>query len=552
MRQKIKALLLDALNQAQKIGSLPRIAPPLFSIEVPKVADYGDFSTNLAFLLSKKTKQSPQEIAKELISHLPSCDWIKKVEIAAPGFINFFLKSSAWQGVIKNIITRPESYGQGKEREEKIIVEFVSANPTGPLHIGHGRGAAVGDTLANILDYAGYKIKREYYINDVGRQIQILGRSVFLRYLELLGEKIDFPKDHYQGEYIKKLAQEILERKGNKYREVAEKEVIPLFATFAKERIMEDIKKDLNNFGVRFDYWFSEKDLIKNGDVTNLIKWLKDTGLAYEKDGALWFASSRFNDEKDRVLVRANGATTYFASDLAYHKNKFERGFHILIDLWGADHHGYVPRLKAGIQALGYDMEKLKILLVQLVHLKRGGKPLAMSTRAGEFVTLKEVLEEVGKDAARFIFLTRSCDSHLDFDLEVAKSQNMENPVFYVQYAHARVCSLEKIAKERGIEFPPFNAVDLTPLQSEEEIGLMKLLARFPDLIEDIARTLEPHRLSYYLTELAGEFHRYYNKYRILDAPEDICAARFALAQAVKIVIAKGLSLLGVSAPKQM
>jgi len=552
MRQKIKALLLDALNQAQKIGSLPRIAPPLFSIEVPKVADYGDFSTNLAFLLSKKTKQSPQEIAKELISHLPSCDWIKKVEIAAPGFINFFLKSSAWQGVIKNIITRPESYGQGKEREEKIIVEFVSANPTGPLHIGHGRGAAVGDTLANILDYAGYKIKREYYINDVGRQIQILGRSVFLRYLELLGEKIDFPKDHYQGEYIKKLAQEILERKGNKYREVAEKEVIPLFATFAKERIMEDIKKDLNNFGVRFDYWFSEKDLIKNGDVANLIKWLKDTGLAYEKDGALWFASSRFNDEKDRVLVRANGATTYFASDLAYHKNKFERGFHILIDLWGADHHGYVPRLKAGIQALGYDMEKLKILLVQLVHLKRGGKPLAMSTRAGEFVTLKEVLEEVGKDAARFIFLTRSCDSHLDFDLEVAKSQNMENPVFYVQYAHARVCSLEKIAKERGIEFPPFNAVDLAPLQSEEEIGLMKLLARFPDLIEDIARTLEPHRLSYYLTELAGEFHRYYNKYRILDAPEDICAARFALAQAVKIVIAKGLSLLGVSAPKQM
>jgi len=552
MKQKIKALLLDALNQAQKIGSLPRIAPPLFSIEVPKVADYGDFSTNLAFLLSKKTKQSPQEIAKELISHLPSCDWIKKVEIAAPGFINFFLKSSAWQGVIKNIITRPESYGQGKEREEKIIVEFVSANPTGPLHIGHGRGAAVGDTLANILDYAGYKIKREYYINDVGRQIQILGRSVFLRYLELLGEKIDFPKDHYQGEYIKKLAQEILERKGNKYREVAEKEVIPLFATFAKERIMEDIKKDLNNFGVRFDYWFSEKDLIKNGDVANLIKWLKDTGLAYEKDGALWFASSRFNDEKDRVLVRANGATTYFASDLAYHKNKFERGFHILIDLWGADHHGYVPRLKAGIQALGYDMEKLKILLVQLVHLKRGGKPLAMSTRAGEFVTLKEVLEEVGKDAARFIFLTRSCDSHLDFDLEVAKSQNMENPVFYVQYAHARVCSLEKIAKERGIEFPPFNAVDLAPLQSEEEIGLMKLLARFPDLIEDIARTLEPHRLSYYLTELAGEFHRYYNKYRILDAPEDICAARFALAQAVKIVIAKGLSLLGVSAPKQM
>jgi len=552
MKQRIKALLLDALNQAQKAGSLPKIPHLFFHIEVPKVADYGDFSTNLAFLLSKKTKQPPHKIAKELISHLPSCDWIKKVEIAAPGFINFFLKPSAWQGIVKDIINHPESYGQGKEKKDKIIVEFVSANPTGPLHIGHGRGAAVGDTLANILDYAGYRIKREYYINDVGKQIQTLGRSVFLRYLELWGEKIDFPKDHYQGAYIKKLAQEILEREGDKYKKITEKEAISLLATFAKQRIMEDIKKDLNNFGVHFDHWFSEKDLIKNGEVANLIEWLKHMGLAYEKDGALWFASSRFDDEKDRVLVRANGATTYFASDLAYHKNKFERGFHILIDLWGADHHGYVPRLKAGIQAIGYDVEKLKILLVQLVHLKRGGKPLAMSTRAGEFVTLKEVLEEVGKDAARFIFLTRSCDSHLDFDLEVAKSQNMENPVFYVQYAHARVCSLEKIARERGIKFPPFNAVNLGLIQSEEEIRLMKLLAGFPDLIEDISKALQPHRLAYYLTELAGEFHRYYNKYRILDAPEDICAARFALAQAVKIVIAKGLSLLGVSAPKQM
>ena len=552
MKQRIKALLLDALNQAQKAGSLPKIPHLFFHIEVPKVADYGDFSTNLAFLLSKKTKQPPQKIAKELISHLPSCNWIKKVEIAPPGFINFFLKPSAWQEVVKNIINHPQSYGQGEEKKEHIIIEFVSANPTGPLHIGHGRGAAVGDTLANILDYAGYKVKREYYINDVGKQIQTLGRSVFLRYLELLGEKIDFPQDHYQGKYIKDLAQEVLEREGDKYQKMAEQEAISLLATFAKERIMEDIKKDLNNFGVHFDHWFSEKDLIRNGDVANLVKWLKEAGLAYEKDGALWFASSRFSDEKDRVLVRADGVTTYFASDLAYHKNKIERGFHTLIDLWGADHHGYVPRLKAGIQAMGYDVEKLKILLVQLVHLKRGGKPVAMSTRAGEFVTLKEVLKEVGKDAARFIFLTRSCDSHLDFDLEVAKAQNMENPVFYVQYAHARVCSLEKIAKERGIKFPSFKAIDLSSLQSEEEIRLMKLLAGFPDLIEDIARTLEPHRLAYYLTELAGEFHRYYNKYRILDAPENIRAPRFALAQTVKIVIAKGLFLLGVTAPKHM
>ena len=380
----------------------------------------------------------------------------------------------------------------------------------------------------------------------------ILGKSVYLRYLELLGEKNKFPQDYYKGEYIKEIAREIYEKDGLKYKEMEEKKAIADLAEFASKKILKEIKKDLNNFGVSFDCWFSEKQLVNTGKITKLLQWFKEKKLVYSKDGALWFVSSKYGDEKDRVLVKANGNTTYFASDLAYHKDKLERGFDLIVNIWGADHHGYVPRIKAGIQAMGYDPTILKILLVQLVHLKRGGKPVAMSTRAGEFITLREVLEEVGKDAARFIFLTRSCDSHLEFDLEVAKQQTMENPVFYVQYAHARVCSIEEMAKEKGIVFPPLDQIDLTPLETQDEINLIKLLAKFPEVIEDAARTLEPHQIPYYLTELAGEFHRYYNHYRILGTPKEICAARFALAQAVKKVIKTGLNLLGVSAPEKM
>jgi arginyl-tRNA synthetase len=551
MKEKIKELILSALKKVQREEG-KEIDIPFFNIEVPKVEAHGDFATNVAFLLTRSLKLAPRQIAALIVKHLPATEWLEKVEIAGPGFINFFLKETAWQQVVKEIITKKEDYGRGAPQNIKVLVEFVSANPTGPLHIGHGRGAAVGDSLANILSFAGYEVSREYYINDVGRQMRILGHSVYLRYLELLGEKHEFPKDFYQGEYIKDLAKEVIEKEGDKYKHMPEEEAILAFSRYAGERILKEIKEVLDGFGVRFDNWFSEKTLVESGAVKELLAWLKEQGLAYEKDGALWFASSRFGDEKDRVLVKADGATTYFASDLAYHKNKMERGFDLLVDIWGADHHGYVARVKAGMQAMGYDPEKLQILLIQLVHLKRGGKPVAMSTRAGEFVPLKEVLEEVGKDAARFIFLTRSCDSHLDFDLDVAKSQNMENPVFYVQYAHARVCSIEKMAKEKGIFFPPLEEIDLSPLTAPEEVRLMKMLAQFPEVIEGAARSLEPHRLPYYLTELAGEFHRYYNKYRILGMPDPTSQARFALAQAVKTVIKTGLNLLGVSAPEKM
>ncbi|MDL1969561.1 MAG: arginine--tRNA ligase [Candidatus Desulfofervidaceae bacterium] len=551
MKQEIKELILTALKRMQENEGF-EVDIPSFIIEVPKLEGYGDFATNVAFLLTEKLKQPPRKIAELLVKYLPACDWVEKVEVAGPGFINFFLKPIAWQQIVKEIITKQDDYGKGKKKDIKVMVEFVSANPTGPLHIGHGRGAAVGDSLANVLTFAGYDVTREYYINDVGKQMCTLGHSVYLRYLELLGEKVDFPSDFYKGEYIKDLAREVLEKEGEKYKDMPQDEAISLLARFAGERILADIKADLDNFSVKFDNWFSEKTLVESGAVKTLLAWLKEQNLAYEKDGALWFASSHFGDEKDRVLVKADGTTTYFASDLAYHKDKIERGFNLLVDIWGADHHGYVPRLKAGMQAMGYAPDALKILLIQLVHLKRGGKPVAMSTRAGEFVTLKEVLAEVGKDAARFTFLTRSCDSHLDFDLEVAKQQTMENPVFYVQYAYARVCSIEKMAHERGISFPPLIQIDLTPLETKEEINLMKMLSQFPEVIEGAARTLEPHRLPYYLTELAGEFHRYYNKHRILGMPPEISQARFALAQAVKVVIKNGLNLLGVSAPEKM
>jgi len=547
MKKKIKEILLFASKKAFSDLEISN-----FNVEVPKIESYGDFATNIAFLLAEHLKQPPRRIAELIVSHLPTCEWLEKVEVAGPGFINFFLKPKAWQKVLKEIITKAESYGRSSKKGIKVILEFVSANPTGPLHIGHGRGAAVGDTLANILDFAGYEVFREYYINDVGNQMYILGKSVYLRYLELLGEKNEFPQDYYKGEYIKEIAREIYEKDGLKYKEMEEKKAIADLAEFASKKILKEIKKDLNNFGVSFDCWFSEKQLVNTGKITKLLQWFKEKKLVYSKDGALWFVSSKYGDEKDRVLVKADGNTTYFASDLAYHKDKLERGFDLIVNIWGADHHGYVPRIKAGIQAMGYDPTILKILLVQLVHLKRGGKPVAMSTRAGEFITLREVLEEVGKDAARFIFLTRSCDSHLEFDLEVAKQQTMENPVFYVQYAHARVCSIEEMAKEKGIVFPPLDQIDLTPLETQDEINLIKLLAKFPEVIEDAARTLEPHQIPYYLTELAGEFHRYYNHYRILGTPKEICAARFALAQAVKKVIKTGLNLLGVSAPEKM
>ncbi len=523
-------------------------------LEIPKIAEHGDYATNVAMTLTRNLRRNPREIAQKLLDAMEGQETlVSRVEIAGPGFINFFIKPEAWADVIRLIHRERERYGlQDLGKGRKVQVEFVSANPTGPLHIGHGRGAVIGDVLANILRACGYRADKEYYINDAGKQMDTLGRSLYLRYLQELGRSVDFPEDHYQGEYLKDLARELVSEMGERYLDTPEEEALPFFRKFAGERILQGIRQDLEAFGVKHDHWFSEQSLHDSGELQRTIEALERNGYIYEEDGAKWFRSTAFGDEKDRVVVRANGMTTYFAADLAYHKNKYERDYDVVIDIWGADHHGYVARMLAGIQALGREPSDLRIILVQLVNLLRGGKPVAMSTRAGEFVTLREVLDEVGKDAARFIFLTRRSDSPLDFDLEVAKMQSNDNPVYYVQYAHARLCSVFQVARERGVPCSWTSPPDLTPLAEPKEWELMKLLGEYPSVLEAAARQLEPHRIPYYLHDLVSCFHSYYNKNRILSDDEALTQARLYLADALRIVLRNALNLLGVSAPEKM
>jgi arginyl-tRNA synthetase len=431
-------------------------------------------------------------------------------------------------------------------------VEFVSANPTGPLHVGHGRGAAVGDAVAAVLSASGYDVQREYYINDSGRQIRTLGRSVYLRLLELAGRRVDFPEDGYQGRYIVELAEEIGRSRKEALLAVPEEEAIAECARFAADRILSGIQDDLEQFGVRFDRWYSEQSLYDAERVSSAIESFRTAGRIYEKDGALWFNTTEFGDEKDRVVVRNNGLTTYFASDIAYHQEKFERGFSRVIDVWGADHHGYIPRMTAAVEACGRKREQFQVILVQLVNLMRGGQPVAMSTRAGEFVTLKDVVDEVGKDAARFLFLTRHYESPLDFDLELAKKKSNDNPVYYVQYVHARICSIGKKAEQRGVYASGWDEDAVRRLTEPEEIQLIKVLARFPETVQAAAALLEPHRIAYYLMDLASAFHAYYNKHRVLTDDPILTRGRLCLVEAVRKVIRNGLRLMGVSAPEQM
>jgi arginyl-tRNA synthetase len=476
-----------------------------------------------------------------------------KVEIAGPGFINLTISSSAWLEVLAEIHRLDKNYGHSKLGGDRYVqVEFVSANPTGPLHVGHGRGAAIGDALASILEATGHRVEREYYINDAGTQIETLGRSVFLRYQQLLGREVEFPEACYQGDYIKTLAAEMEEIHNDSYLDATEQEALPQFSGYAGKRILAGIRKDLEEFGVHFDRWFSEKSLYDNGAVDRVIETLKASDNIYEKDGALWFRSAAFGDEKDRVVVRANGMTTYLASDLAYHQDKYLRGFDLVIDLWGADHHGYMERMYAGVMALGQERQALNLLLVQLVNLLRQGKQVAMSTRGGEFVTLADVVDEVGRDAARFIFLTRRSDSPLDFDLELAKEKSADNPVYYVQYSHARIRSITRLAAERNLTLDDQTKLDLNRLNLPEEMALIKQLSLYPEVVENSARFLEPHRIPYYLTQLASAFHSYYKHHRIIQDDLDLARARFQLILAIGIVIRNGLGLLGVSAPEKM
>ena len=570
-RAHLYALLGEAIRA---VG--PALHAPAIVLEKPKQAEHGDYACNVALQLARTLKRAPREIAGELVAALPASPCLEKTEVAGAGFINFFLKRSYKQQVVHRILEARGRYGTGARGQgKKVQVEFVSANPTGPLHVGHGRGAAYGASLASVLAASGFDVTREYYVNDFGRQMDILTLSTWLRYLELWGEAVPFPANAYQGGYVRAMAQAIRSAHGSRFRNGAAS-LAPALAEpdeelrldamidlakgalgrdydtvhqFALEIQLADCRSDLEDFGVTFDRWYSERSLYDTGRVERVLQQLEARGHIYVQDGAKWFRSSAYGDEKDRVVRRENGQYTYFASDIAYHLDKFERGFDLAIDVWGADHHGYMARVKGALAALGLDPQRLTITLVQFAVLYRGGERVSMSTRAGEFVTLRELRREVGNDAARFFYVMRKGDQHLDFDLDLAKSQSTENPVYYVQYAHARVCS---VLEQWGGDAAQLARTDVGALVSEHETALLARLLEFPDAVENAARELAPHLIAFYLRELAAEFHSYYNATRLLVDEEAVKRARLALAAAVRQVLRNGLALLGVSAPDRM
>ncbi len=554
MKQLLEQLILQALKSAHENGAIASPEFPEIAIEVPKILSHGDYSSNVAMVSAAVQKMPPRKIAEAIVTYMQDSDrLIDRMDIAGPGFINFYLRPESWAGFLKKVLEQGPRYGAANlGNGKKIQIEFVSSNPTGPLHVGHGRGAAVGDSVANILAFCGYDVHKEYYINDSGRQINTLGRSVFLRYQELLGESIRFPDDCYQGDYIKDIAGRILDLKGSDLLDQPDEKAVMSCARYAADLILEGMKQDLVSFGVVFDCWFSEQGLYDSGKVSSVIESFRHRNIIYEKDGALWFDTTSHGDEKDRVVVRQNGQTTYFASDIAYHYDKYNRGFEKVIDVWGADHHGYIPRVTAAILSGGYRKEQFHVILVQLVSLLRAGTPVAMSTRAGEFVTLRDVIQEVGKDAARFIFLTRSADNTLDFDLELAKQKTNENPVYYVQYVHARICSIVRKSEEMGAVGIPATDAVLCLLSTPEDISLIKMMIKYPEIVRFSAQQMAPHRITFFLMELAAAFHAYYNRQRVLTDDPRLTQARLYLMTAVRQVIANGLSLLGVSAPQSM
>ena len=522
-------------------------------IEPPKDRKFGDLACNAAMLLAKEAGKPPRAIAEEAAGLLRAQDGIAAVDVAGPGFLNITLAPSFWQKTVDEILAAGPGYGQvATGAGTRVQVEFVSANPTGPLHIGHGRGAAIGDSVARVLRFAGYEVSTEYYINDAGLQMRLLGSSILRRYQQLFDPDLPFLDEGYKGEYIVEHAREVMEQHGRALLDMPVEEATDVCYRHGMEAIMAGIRQDMTDFGVSHDVFFSEKTLHAEGKVEEAFAFLGKRGFLYEQDGALWFATSRLGDDKDRVLRKSTGELTYFAADIAYHLDKYRRGFDLVVDVWGADHHGYIPRMKAAVQAMGKDREQLQIILVQLVNLLRGGEQVAMSTRAGEFEELSAVVREVGADSARFIFLSRKSDSKLDFDLELVKQQSMDNPVYYVQYAHARIASVGRKAEETGLSLDPASA-DLALLDTEADLDLLKALGRWPDTVEAAAKSLSPHHVSYYLMELAGLLHRYYNANKVLDASAPaLTNARFALLGAVAQTIANGLALLGVNAPDRM
>ena len=571
----VRQHLADLLRTAR--GS---VAPEQFGAEIllerPKQASHGDFASNLAMQLARELKTNPRQIAERLVRELPPSSAVVKVEIAGAGFINFTLSAAARTAVVGAVLAAGHAFGRGPASRIKLQVEFVSANPTGPLHVGHGRGAAYGASLASLLAFAGYEVTREYYVNDAGRQMDILAVSAWLRYLELFDEPLPFPPNAYQGGYVREMAEQVKQAHGDRYVHPAEAVLACVPDTEdAEARLdgmilagkdllgedwayihghvlseqMADCRADLEEFGVHFDVWFSERSLFDTGMVARAVAALEQSGHIYQQDGAKWFSSTAFGDEKDRVVQRDNGLYTYFASDIAYHLNKFERGFDKVIDVWGADHHGYIARVKGALSASGANADRLDVTLVQFVSLFRDGQKASMSTRSGEYVTLRQLREEVGNDACRFFYMLRKSDQALDFDLDLAKSESNDNPVYYVQYAHARICSV--LAQWDGDESALAGA-DLAPLLHERETALCARLAEFPELIQQASRDYAPHALAFYLKDLAGDFHSWYNAERVLVDDEATRHARLALALATRQVLQNGLSLLGVSQPVSM
>jgi len=586
LKHEIQTLLTQATTSLKNNGTIPSDFSPNIQLSRTKDRTHGDFACNLAMMLAKPAGKNPREIAQLLIDALPQHAQLDKVEIAGPGFINFFVSQSNTLEIINTVNAQADTYGLSNiGAGRKVQIEFVSANPTGPLHVGHGRGAAYGATVASLLTAVGFSVHREYYVNDAGRQMDILATSLWLRYLEHCGVQITFPSNGYQGDYVKEIAEQLFAQHDKNLMHPAaavfedisadepaggdkEKHIDDLINRaknllgddsylqvfdLGLNTIIEGIKEDLKEFGVEYDEWFSERSLANKGLIKQAVERLQKADYVYEKNGALWFKSTAFGDEKDRVVVRDNGQSTYFASDIAYHMDKMERGFDRVIDIWGADHHGYIPRVKAALQALGDDVDKLDVLLVQFAILYRGNEKVPMSTRSGSFVTLRELCDEIGTDAARFFYVLRKCEQHMDFDLELAKSQSNDNPIYYIQYAHARICSVFRQLDEKQITYDAQLGTDnLSLLAETHETDLIKSLAKYPEIVEKAALNEEPHQVAHYLRDLANELHTYYNAHQFIVDDEKIRNARLNLITATRHVLNNGLKLLGVSAPETM
>lgn len=552
MKDLLKQGITEALNKAIAAGTLPAGDYPDVALEVPPQKEFGDFASNIAMQSARVAHKAPRLIAQAIVDGM-DYPWLDHAEIAGAGFINFFLKNDVIYDTLKQILAAGDAYGHAPLRKEDTVqVEYVSANPTGPLHVGHGRGAAYGSALVNLLRAAGYNVQSEYYINDAGNQMNNLAASVNARYLELLGKPAEIPENGYHGHDIIETAQAIIDQDGDKYLDMPEAERLELFKDRAYAEKLKALKRDLAHFNVHYDNWFSERTLHPDA-IQAACKVLEERGKIYEKDGALWLKSTDYGDDKDRVVIRDNGVPTYLAADIAYHKNKYDRGFKKMINIWGADHHGYVARVKAAMAALGYDVNQLEVLLLQMVSLFRDGKPVKMSKRTGQAITLNELIEEVGTDAARYFFIMRSLDTQLDFDLDLAKSHSNENPVYYIQYAHARIYSIYRQAKEAGADLSAdWSDVKWDTLTNEYELELIKKMAAFPEEVQRAARERAPHRIAHFVHELAGIFHTFYNHCRIIQEDKDLERARLALVTAVRITIANSLAILGVSAPEKM